>query len=1006
MLRAPPARALMEFKLHLDNVHPNVPTDAYSMAQARAAAGRARARGGALAAAARANGGVLAARGSVLAQSAAASGAAGAKAAGAAAYRAGRASLAKAKAMKNRFHNWLYERPDKQNFFLLITNTLYLALTLTVLVLTFLVVQEHVDDFKRNEYSQHRDPATGAVKQYAPCGMPTPDSMYLLQAIGALPAAGWDGASLEPDYKNWMQKVDRALCSRVVPNAPIMPVFAQGMNAAAPGDPADAYCKNAAATMDYGVNAEHMEELLALGYLMDDAQITPTSADFDTLPTSITDKLATFERRTCLVKKANPDYENEEPYYTEQQRESYGDLKTRVARAYIAAMPAFSRYDNERDSCAVPDEYKDPFDSYCKHSCHVRKELQAAAADHQLLYNGGDMPDGLTFTKQLYRLLALSLAGYYDRYHNQGVCFRNTEVYEAGNAIPTGFKEGDRLSAYDFCGNSMKPSTIGDDQGYTNEEAMTEYTKQNANIEGDEQCGLDGYPPPSPAPPIYRHEPSVGAGTLKLSGQVCAAIMQYGLFEQGRLFGIPDVISPFVLDNRVHPNIHFLGKFIYDYMYVKPMEKAGDILADPKSKLEMYIAYRLSSTSIWAILVANVAGYMMVRALAPMIVHILKLIGFKTNVIMKKDPNGPYGDIYEEIVLVRPQIGWPVWLAMGVTALAIYWILWVDPATQSHYYITPTCEDWQGLGVHVPSGAFGTTWGKRRYGRFGEHLIGVLLAITLVLILLVIAVGKTFVPAGAKEEANKVKVGMTARIDAVALVMIALALVIQILFIAQSIVSADNWYQAVKASDNDVVALDVFAKDVWMSIWAAFWTSTSIGWYRQKWAFDKLNFILQGSFMASCLLLLWMPVFQSAALLDKQIDAAFSDGKGTTDTPRLIIYIFIYAFSAIWTVVLGLRLKAMWDAMPERAAALAVSAARIAKAKTEKRLYIEGIEAAAAQAKQAAQAQEAFGPDGLTFAPASRLKFDLSSIRMGPTGIPVVPGRKTDAVYMPLMPKH
>ena len=51
-------------------------------------------------------------------------------------------------------------------------------------------------------------------------------------------------------------------------------------------------------------------------------------------------------------------------------------------------------------------------------------------------------------------------------------------------------------------------------------------------------------------------------------------------------------------------------------MYVKPMEKAGDILADPKSKLELYIAYRLSSTSIWAILVANVAGYMLIRAAA------------------------------------------------------------------------------------------------------------------------------------------------------------------------------------------------------------------------------------------------------------------------------------------------------------------------------------------------------------------------------------------------------
>lgn len=956
VLRAPEARAFMEGRLNLDHGPASVPTGAGAVA-------------------------------------------AGAKAAGAAAYRAGRVNLAKAKAAKNRFHTWLYERPDKQNFFLLVTNALYLALTLTILVLTLLVVQEHVDDFQRNEYSQHRDPVTGKVKQYAPCGMPTPDAMYLLQAIGALPTAGWDGASLEPDYKKWMQKVDRALCSRTIPGASFQPGFAQGMNAAVHGDDASQFCKNDDLEFDYGT--EHIEELLAFGYLMDDAQITPTAADFDELPTSIDDKLSTFERRTCLVKKASPDYKDELPYYTEQQREAYGDLKTRVARAYIAAMPAFSRYDNERDGCAVPDKYKDPFDSYCKHSCHVRKELQAAASDHQLLYRVSPLPQGLTFTKMLYRLLALSLAGYYDRYHNRGVCFRNTGVYAQGDPHPDQFKVGDRLSAYDFCSNSMRHSAAGDATSSTNEQAVAKYTAQNEAVERAEQCGIDGYPPPPPAPPIYRHEPSGGGDDKKLSAQVCATILQYGLFEQGRLFGIPDVIAPFVVDNRVHPSLHFLGKLVYKYLYVKPAQKAHDMLADPKSKLELYIAYRLSSTSIWAILVANVAGYMMVRALAPMAVHVLKFAGFKTNIVKHR---GDRGDIYEEIVLVRPQVGWPVYLAMAVTALAIYWILWVDPATQSHYYITPTCEDWQGLGVHVPSGAFGTTWGKRRYGRFGEHLIGVLLAITLVLMLAVIAVGKTFVPVGAREDAQKVKMGTTARMDSVALIMIAFALVVQVLFISQSVVSADNWYQAIKASDNDAVAHKVFAKDVWMSVWAAFWTSASVAWYRQKWAVDKLDFLLQLSWMASALLLLWMPVFQSAVLLEEQVDAAFSDGKGTTDTPRLIIYILIYSFSALWTVVLGLRLRAMWDAMPKRAAALAISAARVASAKTEQRLYIEGIEAAAAQAQRDAQAQEAFGPDGLTFAPASRLKFDLSAMHVGPSGTPLRPGCRMDAVYMPLMP--
>lgn len=966
----------MEFKLNLDNGRASVPTHAYSMAQARSASSSAASKGR-----------LVAQRAAGVAVAGARVGATGARAAGAAAYRAGTAGLAKAKAMKERFHTWLYERPDTQNFFLLITNTLYLALTLTVLVLTLLVVQEHVDDFKRNEYSQHRDPATGAVKQYPPCCMPTPDSMYLLQAIGALPAAGWDGASLEPDYKKWMQKVDRALCARIIPGVDVPDHY-----------PDLADCKVGANYVDY--STEHVEELLALGFMMEEPSLTPTIKDY-TDQTLITAKKDLFEKRICL--EDDDADTGVEPLYSKQQRDAYGELKTRVARAYVAAMPAFARYHKERAECAEHEDFEDPFDSFCKHSCHIRVELEAAANEQRVMWDAGYGIPATSFTKQLYRLFALSLAGYRDRLDNNGECFRNRQVYAANDAIPTGFVEGDSHSPLDFCTDSMRLDQAGATNTGLN--SVAAYSSQDTRMAEAFQCGAvyGTYPPPSPAPPLSRENE---ADSHPQGVHACAATMQYGLFEQGRLFGIPDVLGSFVIDNRVHPNLHFIGKLVYDYMYVKPTEKAGDILADPKSKLEMYIAYRLSSTSIWAILVANVAGYMMVRALAPMGVHILKLVGFKTNVVKYKDPNGPYGDIYEEIVLVRPQIGWPVYLAMGVTVLAIYWILWVDPATQSHYYTTPTCEDWKGLGVQVPSGAFSTTWGKRRYGRFGEHLIGVLLAITLFLILFVIGVGKTFVPAGALKEAAQVDVGTTARLDTVALIMIGFALVLQILFITQSIVSGDAWYQAVKASDNDAVALDVFTKDVWMSVWAAFWTSASIAWYRQKWAVDKLNFLLQLAWMASALLLLWMPVLQSAALLDNELDDAFSDGKGTKDTSRLIIYIFIYAFSAIWTVVLGLRLKAMWDALPERAAALANSAARVAKAKGEKRRYLEGIEAAAVQASRDAQAREAFGPDGLTFAPASRLKFDLSAMQVSPAGIPVRPGSKTDAVYMPLMPKH
>jgi len=964
----------MEFKLNLDaDRRPLVHTDASAFDRAmvlgRGAYGRAQAAYGGRASSAFA-------------------------AAKARAREAGRGNIAKVRAFKARWSGWLQKQ--NTNFWLLISNVLYIAVSLTALILTLLVMNEHVGDFRRNEFTKHVDQTDGTVAQYRPCGMPTPDAMYLLQAIGNLPAAGWDGASLEPNYKKWMQSVDRALCSRIVPGREL-PAYDADLN----------QCLATNLDVDYGI--EYAEELLALGYLMDDDSVTPTEDDFVD-PAKITAKNNNFEARACLEKKqaATATMPELKPFYTKQQRDAYGDLKTRVARAYIAAMPAFARYYQERDGCQSGADFVDPFDNMCKHSCHIRKELYHAALDQHAMYDTSidQLPATTTFSKQLYRLLALSLAGYYDRYHNQGACFEN-KVLTAADGV-TGDELGRRDTATNFCGDSMRKYAPvgGTDPGivttYDTKGAVAQYATQNEKLERDEQCGTSGdggaHPPPSPAPPIFRNAPEDGSDGVndELASQVCAATLQYGLFEQGRLFGIPDVIAPFVVDNRVDRGLHFIGQWIYNAMYVNPVKKAGDILTDPKAKLEVYIAYRLSSTSIWAILVANVAGYMLIRSAAPAGVWLLKFFGIRSNV---KQAWGGRTAEYEPIVLVRPQFGWPLYLAQFVNLLVIYWIFFIDPATQSHYYITTECNDWAGLGVHVPSGAYVTSWGKRRFGRFGEHIIGILLVFTFVFVLFQLAIGKAMVDPTLVKKASTAGVGTTKRLDYVALVMIGLALVIQILFIAQSIVSGDDWFQAIKASANDHAMLVTFSKDVLMSVWAAFWTSASIAWYRQKWAVDKLPNVFQYAWMAASLVLLWMPVFHSAAYLADEIDVAFTNGKGTEDTPRLIIYIMIYAFSAIWTVVLVIRLLAMFKAMPKTVGPRGRTATAVADAKSKANALI-------AEAERARAEEERMGMyDFITSAPASKLKFDLQGMEVGPATTPVVPQRKTDAVYMPLMPR-
>ena len=911
---------------------------------------------------------------------------------------AGRNNIRGVLRFKEKWSSWLLVVDT--NIPLLISNVFYIAVSLTALILAMLVMNEHVGDFRRNEFTEHyvRDAAgqiTSEMQQYSPCGMPTPDSMYLLQAMGALPASGFDGAGLEPNYKTWMQKVDRALCSRIVPGKEL------------PGYDDDiAVCEFGGGYIDYGT--DHAEELLALGYLMDDDAITPTLDDIDD-QVAITDKKDAFEERACLekTKKATATNPELDFFYTNQQRNAYGDLKTRVARAYIAAMPAFSRYQKERSTCAEESNKKDPFDSMCKHSCHVRKELKLASEQQVLLYTTADIPAGTTFTKQLYRLLALSLAGYYDRYHNNGACFRNLDVYQATDSIPAGLKAGDALSAYDFCAASMNPTTPGNALTFNNKDAVGEYSKQNHNIEGDEQCTIPTtHPPPPPAPPNYRFEPLEGLDKT-LSAQVCAAMLQYGLFEQGRLFGIPDIIHPFVVDNRVDRNLHFIGQWIYDAMYVNPRKKAGDILADPKANLELYIAYRLSSTSIWVILVANVAGYMLVRASAPVFVFALKLFGVRSNVQKIGSTVVGAPKEMEPIVLIRPKYGWPVYLAMFTILLAIYWIFWIDPATQSHYYITPQCDDWAGLGVHVPSGAYVTNWSKRRFSRFGEHAIGILLGISFLLLVLEGVIGKAFVRPGLLRLARRIRAGSTMRLDGIAILMIVLALIIQTLFISQSWVSGNNWYEAIKASDNERELLVTFSKDVLMSVWAALWSSVAISFYRQKWAIDKLPNVFQIAWMVANVLLLWMPVFQSAAYLTDEIDVAFSDGKGTDDTPRLIIYILIYAFSGIWTGVLVLRLKELWDAMPKKVPPMGANPNNPTNVNAKKKMWRDVI----AEANRAANEQNTMSEYDLlaragTAAPSSQPMFNLSGMKVPSATVPVRPQSKDDAVYMPLLPSH
>ena len=581
-------------------------------------------------------------------------------------------------------------REKALNACLLFTNVFYIATAIAILSIGMAVLQEHVDDLKANVFNDYE---VLGKPQPTPCSLPTPDAMRLLQSLGAVPDGGLEASVLEPDYISWIASIRDNMCFRKIIGVP-NPSFGAS----------DALCGNGSSGA-YADSADYAEELLALSGILDDASFSPVDADLAASDLSV--KLELFNSRACLTKREA----GVDPFY--QQLRSYGDLKVRAMRAYLAAMPSFFHYAQVQTTC-WHSAVADPFTTLCMHACHVEAELGRAAGDLRFLVRDGDaynprMPewaDGvpLELPKVLYRLLALSVVGHYDRYYNEGRCFRNAD---SGGAPYS--------NASSFCAAVLSTAELHEAVSDP-ADPMGSYGAQQQVVHDDYGCARGSSPPP-PAPPNTHaaadaHAPDDDLAALYHA--VCASTLEYGLFEQGRLFGIQDPTGPFVVDNRGAPDALALlfGSVIYDLLYVH--QNVGERFKEPKARLELYMAYRLAGTAVWGTLAAAVCGYMLFRAIVPTLVVATRCLGLK-------------GLDGRPVTLRRPQADVPVYLAIFSTLLAGYWMIYIDPATQSHYPRTTDCSEFLGSDTQISTSVYVTTWSKRRFDRAGEQQLGILL---------------------------------------------------------------------------------------------------------------------------------------------------------------------------------------------------------------------------------------------------------------------------------------
>lgn len=802
-----------------------------------------------------------------------------------------------------------YKRPNVCLFF---TNVIYVVSCLVVFGIGYSTVNEAATDANANVAFTYL--TTNDVRP-TPCGIPTTDALHLLQSFDRYEKESGMPQFVEPSYNRWVKEISGALC-------------AGDMGWTSNGH--DSIHPSALNGLDAVETEENRaRELRAIAQLLRNWTIAPTTPITDSTKNASVAKT----KRSCLtndgsrvdcsvVEVAIQELEDnicslddnnagDESFYSHRLRMAYGDLKTRVARAYVASAPAFYRYnslftDNQYLGCLGT---RNPFQStMCENSDHVGFVLSRAGVAEASMRLYGDtaslpLPE---FPEMVYALLALSVLGHTDRTSNNGVCFKNDDdgaPYESALA----FCE----AIYDESEFPPDPDGSEDTPGSNEIEAaspMQGYADTEFKLRSDHHCDRNKYPPPPPsAPPFFRgvqntYEPTT---RYKAVTEVCASLMQYGLFDQGRLFGVPDVMESFVLDVRVGATSHVLAPPIYNAMFFEVIDKGGPAMYEPLLRLEVYLVYRMGSLTIWAMLISTAVGFFLLRSAMPIFIVLLGALGLR-------ETGG------KSATLILPPADVSTFMASITAILGGYWTLYTDPSIQAHYPISSSCDDWMFGEDHSSSGAYVTSWGKRRFSRYGEQQIGVVLFVIAVLPLL-------YSIAGACDAKMKFRQIQQQREESMAgtanmrdimtfLIMFISAILKQITAAVQTGYSAGFWRDTIEAQADSTTEVDVFTRDCKMAVTIAFLTGAAVGIARQRWTVRKLEEEAKVAWALITVLTIWLQVFAYASILPDQWEGAFR--VPSADRGRLTFITFLLASCFVETILIAVNLKEVFILPP------------------------------------------------------------------------------------------
>ncbi len=352
------------------------------------------------------------------------------------------------------------------------------------------------------------------------------------------------------------------------------------------------------------------------------------------------------------------------------RRDVYGDIRMRIARAYMHSNAAFVKYATGCWATPTP-----PFSAEvcgAVTSALVTEHMNAAAVDTLAAgqHNAATFPETGDMLARLLMLAAISEA---DRAVNGGACFGNPLSLNASQFCAATYKE--RIGAAPLFVESVSPPpaapTTLDTRTAPYENVMQRYGRTC----GDVSAALSDPPSPPPIPSFVWDRPE-GDDPAVLA---CTHVLTFGLLDQRRLFGVPDPRDLFAVDTSW---ADYLSALLYRLTGLgllddDPWDERQNSLP---TRLLLYSAHRLAATTALCTLTGFSMGFFATWAGMPLFVFFVARLTGKADIFGTTNP------------LVRPPPGISFWLMVIVAFLASSWAIFVEPPKHmSPHYTDKSC---------------------------------------------------------------------------------------------------------------------------------------------------------------------------------------------------------------------------------------------------------------------------------------------------------------------------